>query len=196
MFELASLFLDPAAAAPGALGIVQVLFQIAFLSAPLVKGAIWMADGADLLTLLFDAVFVCSVVVPLLGALPDGFIILFSALGDDAQQQINVGMGTLAGSTNVSAARPALHAPHCPKVATSLPTARALTDRPQLLITAAVFLAVCCGAVDVSGRVLVGYARKPKLSGAAVGRPLFSGVVVAPAVLWTATIRLATTLPP
>jgi hypothetical protein len=47
----------------------------------------------------------------------------------------------------------------------------------------------------VSGRVLVGYARKPKLSGAAVGRPLSSGVVVAPAVLWTATIMLATTLP-
>ena len=35
----------------------------------------------------------------LLAAVPDGAIVLFSGLGADAQEQLNVGIGTLAGSS-------------------------------------------------------------------------------------------------
>lgn len=40
-----------------------------------------------------------SVVLPVLGAVPDGAIVLFSGMGPDAQQQVSVGVGALAGST-------------------------------------------------------------------------------------------------
>ena len=40
-----------------------------------------------------------SVVLPILGAVPDGAIMLFSGLGPDAQEQMQVGVGALAGST-------------------------------------------------------------------------------------------------
>mmetsp|Transcript_37006 Transcript_37006/g.82889 ORF Transcript_37006/g.82889 Transcript_37006/m.82889 type:complete len:530 (+) Transcript_37006:2-1591(+) len=39
-----------------------------------------------------------SIVLPVLGAVPDGAIVLFSGMGPDAQEQLNVGMGALAGS--------------------------------------------------------------------------------------------------
>jgi len=38
-------------------------------------------------------------VLPILGAVPDGAMVLFSCLGDNAVEQINVGVGALAGST-------------------------------------------------------------------------------------------------
>jgi hypothetical protein len=34
-----------------------------------------------------------TVVLPILGAIPDGMIVLFSGLGDDAQEQLAVGVG-------------------------------------------------------------------------------------------------------
>ena len=40
-----------------------------------------------------------SVVLPVLGAVPDGMMVLFSGLGPGAQDQVAVGVGTLAGST-------------------------------------------------------------------------------------------------
>ena len=40
-----------------------------------------------------------SVVLPVLGAVPDGAIVLFSGLGPDAQEELSVGVGALAGST-------------------------------------------------------------------------------------------------
>ncbi|CAM9847904.1 unnamed protein product, partial [Heterosigma akashiwo] len=40
-----------------------------------------------------------SVVLPVLGAVPDAAIVLFSGLGPDAQEQLSVGVGALAGST-------------------------------------------------------------------------------------------------
>lgn len=38
-------------------------------------------------------------VLPILGTLPDSLIILFSGMGPDAQKQLDVGIGALAGST-------------------------------------------------------------------------------------------------
>eukprot|EP00658_Telonema_sp_P-2_P044636 TRINITY_DN3252_c0_g1_i9.p1 TRINITY_DN3252_c0_g1~~TRINITY_DN3252_c0_g1_i9.p1 ORF type:complete len:543 (+),score=181.11 TRINITY_DN3252_c0_g1_i9:127-1755(+) len=40
-----------------------------------------------------------SVVLPVLGAVPDGAIVLFSGMGSDAQEQLTVGIGAMAGST-------------------------------------------------------------------------------------------------
>ncbi len=42
-----------------------------------------------------------SIVLPVLGAVPDGMMVLFSGLGSrmDAQEQLAVGIGALAGST-------------------------------------------------------------------------------------------------
>jgi Ca2+/Na+ antiporter len=40
-----------------------------------------------------------SVVLPVLGAVPDGAIVLFSGMGKDADKKLSVGVGALAGST-------------------------------------------------------------------------------------------------
>jgi len=40
-----------------------------------------------------------SCLLPVLGAVPDGAIVLFSGMGPDAQAQLSVGVGALAGST-------------------------------------------------------------------------------------------------
>jgi len=45
------------------------------------------------------AALVGSIVIPILGAVPDGMMVLCSGLGPDAQQQLKVGIGALAGST-------------------------------------------------------------------------------------------------
>ena len=40
-----------------------------------------------------------TLVLPILGAVPDGAIVLFSGMGPQAQAQLSVGVGALAGST-------------------------------------------------------------------------------------------------
>ena len=59
-----------------------------------------LSEGSELLLLVPSlAGIVGSVVLPILGAVPDGAIMLFSGLGPDAQNQLSVGVGALAGST-------------------------------------------------------------------------------------------------
>jgi Ca2+/Na+ antiporter len=61
-----------------------------------------ISEGSELLLLVPSmAGLVGGVVLPLLGAVPDGAIILFSGLGDvqAAQETLSVGVGALAGST-------------------------------------------------------------------------------------------------
>lgn len=61
-----------------------------------------IAEGSDLLLLVPSmAGLVGGVVLPLLGAVPDAAIMLFSGLGDvnKAQDTLSVGIGALAGST-------------------------------------------------------------------------------------------------
>jgi Ca2+/Na+ antiporter len=61
-----------------------------------------ISEGSELLLLVPSmAGLVGGVVLPLLGAVPDGAIILFSGLGDieSAQETLSVGVGALAGST-------------------------------------------------------------------------------------------------
>lgn len=68
----------------------------------LYKAADLISEGSELLLLVPSmAGLVGGVVLPLLGAVPDGAIILFSGLGDlkSAQETLSVGVGALAGST-------------------------------------------------------------------------------------------------
>lgn len=61
-----------------------------------------ISEGSDLLMLVPSmAGLVGGVVLPLLGAVPDGAIMFFSGLGDieEAQETLSVGVGALAGST-------------------------------------------------------------------------------------------------
>lgn len=95
MFDF--LFPDPEGMQP------QMLFWI-FLAYGymLFTAANLLSDGSELLLFIPQvAGLVGSVVLPVLGAVPDGMMVLFSGLGptEKAQQNVAVGVGALAGST-------------------------------------------------------------------------------------------------
>lgn len=59
-----------------------------------------IANGSELLLLIKQLRNVVgSVVLPVLGAVPDGAIVLFSGLRENAQEEVAIGVGALAGST-------------------------------------------------------------------------------------------------
>jgi hypothetical protein len=78
------------------IGNVMLMIAYGFL---LSCGAKLISDGAEMLLEVSNPVIVGGLVLPILGALPDAAMILVSGLGPDAQQQLSVGVGTLAGST-------------------------------------------------------------------------------------------------
>jgi len=89
------LFYDPKECSIGQLTFLTLVYaKILYESSGLI------ATGSELL-LLFPSVasLVGSIVLPILGAVPDGVMVLFSGLGPDAQSQVSVGVGALAGST-------------------------------------------------------------------------------------------------
>ena len=97
---LSRLFIAPSALPNDGFGLVQLLFLMGVYSYVLFHGSNMIAEGSELLLLIPSlAGIVGSVVLPVLGAVPDGAIVLFSGLGPDAQKQISVGVGALAGST-------------------------------------------------------------------------------------------------
>lgn len=60
----------------------------------------FISDGSEHLLLVPSlAPIVGSIVLPILGAVPDGMMVLFSGLGENAQEEVSVGVGALAGST-------------------------------------------------------------------------------------------------
>jgi Ca2+/Na+ antiporter len=66
----------------------------------LMQGASLIGSGSELLLLVPRlAPLVGSVVLPVLGAVPDGMMVLVSGIGPDAQNEVAVGVGALAGST-------------------------------------------------------------------------------------------------
>lgn len=94
------LFVDSADLPQNIGGFIQLMFLMACYSFFLYQGSHLISDGSELLLLVPSiAGIVGSVVLPVLGAVPDGAIVLFSGLGDDAQNQLTVGVGALAGST-------------------------------------------------------------------------------------------------
>ena len=78
------------------------LVLIVFYGAILGFAAKLISEGAEmLLDLDIQPAIIGGVVLPVMGAVPDSVMIIFSGLGDAStvQDEISVGMGTLAGST-------------------------------------------------------------------------------------------------
>ena len=127
-----------------------------------------IGEGSELLLLVPSmAGLVGGVVLPLLGAVPDGAIILFSGLGslEDAQETLSVGVGALAGST-------------------------------IMLLTVPWALSVYGGRVDlVDGNP--GYKKKPKLTPKASRSDEFAntGVAITDEVRGAGLVMAITTIP-
>jgi Ca2+/Na+ antiporter len=97
---LGKLFVNIETLPAGGFGDVQVLFLGGTYAYILFQASNMISDGSELLLLVPSlAGIVGSVVLPVLGAVPDGAIVIFSGLGPNAQSQLTVGVGALAGST-------------------------------------------------------------------------------------------------
>ena len=109
-----------------------------------------------------------GVVLPLLGAVPDGAIMLFSGLGDIAQAQetLSVGVGALAGST-------------------------------IMLLTVPWGLSILGGRVDLDAEGVPDYRKNPKLSKKTSlhGELTRTGVAISETVSHGGIIMIITTLP-
>lgn len=85
-------------------GLMQLLFLALAYGYILFYASNLIADGSELLLLIPSiAPIVGSVVLPVLGCVPDSAIILFSGLGDKekAQEQLQVGVGALGNYINI-----------------------------------------------------------------------------------------------
>lgn len=83
----------------GFTGLLWLFFSYGYV---LYSASGMISEGSELLLLVPSlAGLVGGVVLPLLGAVPDGAIMLFSGIGDieTAQETLSVGIGALAGST-------------------------------------------------------------------------------------------------
>jgi len=99
-FALSDLFVDVTTLPDDGYGLVQLFFLTLVYGCVLYFASNMISDGSELLLLIPSlAGIVGSVVLPVLGAVPDSAIVLFSGLGSDAQYQLDVGIGALAGST-------------------------------------------------------------------------------------------------
>lgn len=127
-----------------------------------------ISEGSELLLLVPSlAGLVGGVVLPLLGAVPDGAIMLFSGIGDieTAQETLSVGIGALAGST-------------------------------IMLLTVPWALSVLAGAVNlkqnkVSGEVCADYKDKKDIGSSFTK----TGVGISNEIKHAATIMMVTTIP-
>jgi Ca2+/Na+ antiporter len=78
----------------------QLLFITVLYAVILYQSSNLIADGSELLLLIPSlAGLVGSIVLPILGAVPDGMMTLASGMGEDAQSTVGAGVGVLAGST-------------------------------------------------------------------------------------------------
>jgi len=122
-----SFFIDP-----DGMTSLQLLFSFIVYGYVLFKSADMIGDGAELLLLVPGyGEIVGSVVLPILGAIPDGMMVLFSGIGPlaMAQENVAVGVGALAGST-------------------------------IMLLTLPWILSIYAGLVDCKDGVVVGYKQK------------------------------------
>lgn len=80
-------------------GSISTLFIYGFC---LLQGANLLSEGSEMLLEVLDPGLIGGLLLPVLGALPDSLIIVVSGMGGtlaEAQEQVAVGIGTLAGST-------------------------------------------------------------------------------------------------
>ena len=102
IMEFSKLFVDVTTLPQDGYGFFQLIFLTAIYGYILAISSKLVSDGSELLLLIPRfAGLVGSVVLPVLGAVPDGCIVLFSGLGSNAAEGIAVGVGALAGSTIV-----------------------------------------------------------------------------------------------
>jgi hypothetical protein len=88
---LDDLFIDVATLPQNSYGFFQLLFLFAVYGYVLMNASNMISDGSEFLLLVpAYAGIVGSIVLPILGAVPDGMLILFSGMGDDAQNQLSV----------------------------------------------------------------------------------------------------------
>jgi Ca2+/Na+ antiporter len=93
--DWADFFVSPEVMNNGQLLCVSCLYGYLLL-----LGGNMIGDGSELLLLVPSwAGLIGSVVLPILGAVPDGLMVLFSGMGANAATKISVGIGALAGST-------------------------------------------------------------------------------------------------
>jgi len=85
------------------LSTVGLLFMTLVYGYILLTAAEQIGEGSELLLTALGPGIVGGLVIPILGAIPDGMIILFSGLSGGNQEemmsQLQIGLGTLAGST-------------------------------------------------------------------------------------------------
>jgi len=149
----------------GTSGLVWLLMSYGFV---LFQASNLISQGSDLLLLVPSlAGLVGGVVLPLLGAVPDGAIMLFSGLGDieKAQETLSVGVGALAGST-------------------------------IMLLTVPWALSVFAGRVDIQGDKLA-YGLKTKVTpGKSICETMkYTGVSISDPVQKGGSIMMITTIP-
>ena len=97
---MSELFIDVTALPENGYGVFQLLTIALVYGYILCYASNMISDGSELLLCVpAYAGIVGSIVLPVLGAVPDGCIVLFSGLGPQAQSTLNVGVGALAGST-------------------------------------------------------------------------------------------------
>jgi len=150
----------------GATGLTWLFLTYGFV---LYQASNLISEGSDLLLLVPSlAGLVGGVVLPLLGAVPDGAIMLFSGLGDldAAQANLSVGVGALAGSS-------------------------------IMLLTVSLGLSVFAGRVDYSPEDnMPNYFGKPKLDARKTFSESLTttGVVINPEVNSGAKIMMLTTI--
>jgi len=148
----------------GGIGLIWLLLSYGYV---LLKASLFISEGSDLLLLVPSlAGFVGGTFIPLLGALPEGAIMLVSGLGDldKAQVTLSVGIGTLAGST-------------------------------IMLLTVPWILCVYAGRVDIV-RSSPAYRKKPKLCAKGIKDNLFhTGVAISTQVRQASIVMMVTTIP-
>jgi len=85
---------------PEGLNALQLLIITTIYAVVLYQASNLIANGSEFLVLV-PAVsgIVGSIVLPILGAVPDGMMTLVSGLGPNAQESVGAGVGVLAGST-------------------------------------------------------------------------------------------------
>lgn len=96
MLELSKMFIAVDTLPEGMYGFIQLMFLFVCYGYVLMTASNMISDGSELLLLVPKlAGIVGSIVLPILGAVPDGCIVLFSGMGPDAQNQLAVGVGAL-----------------------------------------------------------------------------------------------------
>jgi Ca2+/Na+ antiporter len=98
---ISDFFIDPTTLPQTFYGIVQLLTLLFLYGFIIFKASKMIADGSEMLMLVISPGILGGLLLPILGAFPDAMIVLMSGLGPiaEAQLQLNVGMGGLAGGS-------------------------------------------------------------------------------------------------